>query len=468
MHQWIRLYSQRLAIGEFLKWAADAVAAYSLVFGAAVLTVKLFIPSLWPEILWLSLGVIPLACLAWLWSHRYLFSQTQTVALLDQKLGTGGLLMTLSELPDDQWQAYLPDSKEQWQSSLPRLWPVRFGKRIALPLLFAGCACFVPLRDVSPEKLQPNYVGQKTTEQLDALLEDLSKKNVMEEEEKLQLKKEIQKLAEDTRHTPLTHEKWELVDALRKRMQMRLETTSLSIQKALEATQTLSKSSDLAKSSDLGDLSLDRAQTLEKNLSDTLSKLMQNGSLADASRELQDKLNKHMKNGGLQLPEDPAERQALLDDLEEFLDKEWNQLAELQKKCNHCEGDLENFEDFDLAICPHCGDKKAKCKGGGCVAGNIPGRGGIMRGRGDAKMTWGKESDENGMKFKELVLPPGFLEDPKNQVLKVTLTAPNEQPAETAERNEQKHIDLSTGRETWNRKLRPRHRQVVQRYFESK
>ncbi len=49
-----------------------------------------------------------------------------------------------------------------------------------------------------------------------------------------------------------------------------------------------------------------------------------------------------------------------------------------------------------------------------------PGRGGATRGRGDAAITFGDESDASGLKFKEVVLPPGTLDDPENRVLKIT------------------------------------------------
>ncbi len=98
----------------------------------------------------------------------------------------------------------------------------------------------------------------------------------------------------------------------------------------------------------------------------------------------------------------------------------------------------------------------------------MPGRGGVNRGRGDAPLTWGDESDETNTKFKEVVLPPGFLEDPKGEILGVTKTAPNEEPAESAPRSARRQVNPASGQETWKRKLRPRHRNVVRKYFHSK
>ena len=98
----------------------------------------------------------------------------------------------------------------------------------------------------------------------------------------------------------------------------------------------------------------------------------------------------------------------------------------------------------------------------------MPGRGGINRGRGDAELTWGEESDLANTKFKELVLPPGFKEDPKDEVVAVTKSAPDVDPAANVAHGVRRLFDPSAGKETWNRKLRPRRRRVVRNYFDSK
>ena len=106
--RWIDRYSARIRVGEFLRRAADWGAAYLFTFGAVVLVVKLAIPQAWPHVLWLAAGVVPALGAAWWLARRGTFSRWQSVARLDAALGTGGLLMTLSERPDDDWAARLP------------------------------------------------------------------------------------------------------------------------------------------------------------------------------------------------------------------------------------------------------------------------------------------------------------------------------------------------------------------------
>ena len=82
-------------------------------------------------------------------------------------------------------------------------------------------------------------------------------------------------------------------------------------------------------------------------------------------------------------------------------------------------------------------------------------------------MTWGDESDKKGTKFKEVVMPPGSMDKPRDEVIGITKTAPTMEPAESAPRSSRRLVDPASGKETWNRKVRPRHRTVVRRYFDS-
>ncbi|MAG92323.1 MAG: hypothetical protein CMJ48_01020 [Planctomycetaceae bacterium] len=64
-------------------------------------------------------------------------------------------------------------------------------------------------------------------------------------------------------------------------------------------------------------------------------------------------------------------------------------------------------------------------------------------------------------------MPPGFLEDPDNTVIREKLSAPIVEPDASAPRSARRSLDPAAGRDTWNRKVRPRHRSVVKRYFDT-
>jgi hypothetical protein len=453
--RWIDRYVARMRLGDFLLRAAETGAAFLFAFGAAILIVKLGFPKAWPNVLWAGLGVIPAWGLAWWLSGRSRRGRWESVARLDSALQSGGLLMMLSELPGEhwtgeQWSQALPQVEQAWKQALPRIRPKRFASFLVLPLVFAVGACFVPLREGTSAFVLRNTVGQQAAHELETLLNSIEKEQVLDEEEKQQLREEIEKIAEETRETPLTHEKWETVDALRERMKVRLESASMIALQAGDAAALLS-----ANAGD-DELSLERVELLEKELGEALQKLVNKGVFKGAPEELQEQLARLLKNGKLRMPQEGAERQELLDELREFLDDENRKLEELREKCSNCKGDGDGEED---------------CEGGQCQgnkAGNRPGRGGVTRGRGDAELTWGDEADKAGTKFKEVVLPKGMLDQPKDDIVSIQKTAPNEEAADAAPRSARRDEEAAAGQATWNRKLNPRHRNAVRKYFDSK
>ncbi len=511
MNHWINKHLSRLQFGLFLERAAEWLTGYLFIFGTAVLLVKRLMPQFWPHVLWLGVGVVPVAWFAWKLSRKSAYQREDSVTMLDNELNAGGLLMTLSEAPDDQWEKQLPRVEHIWKESLPRIRPVRFTKFLILPMLFALGSSLIPLKVATPEAIIPHAVSRDAARQLEEMLVALEEENVLEEEEKKELREEIKKLAEETKNQPLTHEKWETVDSLQQRLQMRLETRRMQVAKAKSAAAKLAR----AGRSEVP-LSLEETQKLEKELMAALQKLAKKNPLSKdnpLSKKQQAALEQMMKKGGLSTdPEelkeqmealkkllkdakDPVEmlrkltekqkgekeddgvpqtlskkqlselkrlikrskqqklssnlakRQQQLDDLNDFLDDELDKLAECKKKCNG-----------------------GKCEGGSCnkPCGNKPGKGGITRGRGDADISYGDESTKEGTAFKETILPPGMLDKPREQSIGVSASVPEVNPADSAPRNAARANDPSSGRETWSRELRPRHRKVVRKYFRDK
>lgn len=550
LERWVKRHIQRIRFGQFLHRAADFGAGFLFAFGGVVLIAKLVVPQLWPHVLWLAAGVLPVWGVTWWLVLRHPWDARESVARLDNTLETGGLLMTLSERPDSEWHERLPQVEMLWQRALPRIRPKRFAGYLVLPLAFAVAACFVPLRDESSSLFASSSLAGKEAKKLEELLEKLDESPVLEPEEQKQIKEEISKLAEEAREKPFNHEKWEAIDALRERMRERLDSASSMNEQVQDALQSLSQEMDgaplkltpeeaeqmqkmLEKMQAAGDLdktmkdapqdvrealqkllnakkdglkggdgeksdkeqqealetlmkhlqknpsqnsesrqaaqklaqslqasaskrasNQERQDTLRKNLSQSLQKLEKRGAFSKAPKNLQEQLRRLAKRKeGLDMPKDPKERQKLMDELKEFLDKESSQLDQLAQECSNCSGDC---------------DKEGNCKDGKCKSGKCrTGRGGVSRGRGDAPLTWGDEATKNGVRFKEVELPPGEATDPKDEVLRVTRTAPTDKPAESAARGEQRKQDPAAGSVTVNHKLSPRHRGAVRRYFEN-
>lgn len=446
MERWVQRYSRRLAVGRFLEHFAEWFAGFLFAFGAIVLAVKLVAPTFWPHVLWVGLAAIPVTGAAWWLSRRSPFSRTESIAMIDRKLDAGGLIMTLCEKPDEDWAEQLP-TEPAWRNVLPKLRPVRVARFLILPLAFAAAACLIPPREARTEMVRPNVVGKEAAEKLGESLKLLEEANVLEEKDEKELREAIQKLAEETEETPLTHEKWETVDALREKLRMRADSASLVVSQGEAAAGALASAQESGE-----ELSLERTERLEQDIIDALNKLSAGGKLPGQSTELGKKLSKLASTGKLQLSQNAGERKKTLGELKEFLKSESKKLGECRSQC-----------------CSECNGSGCKeCKSGNCTAGgSMPGRGGINRGRGDAELTYGDESDGKNTKFKELALPPGFLDDPQNDIKSVTLTAPEVNPAASAPRAALRADDPATGKETWNRPLRPRHRAVVRNYFGS-
>jgi hypothetical protein len=442
---WIARHRRRLSAGLFLAAFADAFAVFLLAFGTAVLVVKLARPDWWPHILWLAVGTIPVAIWAWRRSVRGAFSFAEAVALLDRRVGARGLLMTLSEAPDPQWNARLASVNADWKSSLPRFRPMRTVRRLWLPVAFAFGCCWAPLREARTEMtVRPNVVGPQVAESLAETLKLLKENEVLDKKEAEQLKDAIEKLAQESKGAPLTHESWEVADSLRDKMRVRAEEAMSAASKARDALDALS--ADLSKLG--GTLTAERREQLQAEALESLRKLSKEGKFAKASPELQKQLQRMLKEGRLQLSKDPVLREQMLSDLKAFLEAESMKLAKARGEGGESDGDEFNDENSD-------------------EEGEGPGKGGVDRGRGDAKLTWGDESEENGIKFKETILPPGTPDKPNKEVISQSATTPKAEPAAAAPRAAGRSAGPETGRETWNRTLRPRHRVVVRTYFDS-
>ena len=438
MDRWIERQMRRLRFGRFLERGAEWWAGFLFAFGAAVLASKLVWPALWPHVLWGALGVVPVSFVIWVRARREAHTRREAVALLDQQLGTGGLLMTLSESPDERWAQRLPVGEHLWSESLPKLRPERLARYLALPLIFAMGACLVPVREARTLSAAPRTVGPQATQRLSEMLEALDEASVLEPEEQRQLEAEIEQLADQTNKAPLTHEKWETLDALRERLQMRLNTAELTVSKAQSALAALAGIAG----DEGGLLSVEQNAELQKHVLEALQKMGATGALSQAPAGLREELQRLVQSGEFKLPADAAEQRQMFEQLQEYLSSEAERLSEHRGRF------AESGRVDGLA------STRGESAGGG-----------ITRGSGDAPLTFGEENTELKKKFKEIALPPGYFDEARPEPVGVSLAEPEEQAAESSPRNAPREAAAATGGESWNRELRPRHRRIVRRYF---
>ncbi len=81
-------------------------------------------------------------------------------------------------------------------------------------------------------------------------------------------------------------------------------------------------------------------------------------------------------------------------------------------------------------------------------------------------MSWGDESDEQGIKFRDLEMPQG-VPDPEGELLQTKMTAPQENPIAPNGRSGPRTKTQTAAGEASKQTLRPRHRDVIKKYFGS-
>jgi hypothetical protein len=114
--------------------------------------------------------------------------------------------------------------------------------------------------------------------------------------------------------------------------------------------------------------------------------------------------------------------------------------------------------------------KECDCKG--CLCDGLancdnPGRGGVTRGPGPAKLTFGDETTKDGFKFKEEALPPGEMENLQSTVTGIT---PGRPPTKGEKAGKAASGALAGanagGGSATTAPVLPRHRGAVERYFD--
>jgi hypothetical protein len=451
----------RLRLGAWLalRSALAALTVWAFAWGTVVLALRAALGVPRPPLLW-GLAAMPLALLPALWlALRRLPSASAVRALLDRHARCGGLLMAGEEVGLGGWRQALPDVAQP---------QIRWRGRRAWALL-ASAAAFVLLAFGLPQKglaglagaprLEIGREAARLTEQLDVLKEEA----VLEPKRAESLKDKLRQLRDESEgRDPV--KTLEALDHLQ-------EIAHKSARDAAEST--TQKVEELARAEAL-------AETLRKKAKELDAKATAEGmkELARLSRKAaaeKDVLDKEIDPEML----DALDKGALTSE----------QLKKLSEKLGECKvgkigrvGKLVKVRLLDgeaLGKCKKAGecDKEALeayLKKNGCnglcralAKSNRPGRGGVTRGPGAAKLTFGKESTEDGIKFKEEALPTGDLAALKASKLRGLSTgAPEVNKGGKPAASGALSGAAAGGGSASTPVVLPRHRGAVERYFE--
>jgi hypothetical protein len=455
----IRRFRLTLAALLVLKHALAFLTVWAFLWGTGVLALRAGLGVPRPPLLW-GLAAAPLALVpALVLALRRLPSRSAVRAAVDHSSGCGGLLMAGEEQDLGPWQGGLPAPtrpRVSWRGG--RSWG-----------LLALAACYVLVGFLVPQRLAD--LGSGTPLEVGREVDKLAH--------------QVEALKEEAVLDPAR------ADALKQKLdQLRDQSSGKDPVKTLEALDHLEKvtnqaARDAADSAARQTEEMARAETLAEALRDAAPALSPKvlaeamAALAGLTKQAaaeNDLLAKHLDpetakacHDGKLSPEqlrklaralgggkkDLARRLARLHKAG-LLDRE---ALEKCAKCGECNGEglaeflKENGCKMSLA------DMLSRCKKGG--------RGGITRGPGEADLTFGKETSEEGLKFKEETLPPAALQALKdNQLSGVSQGTPQvgggQDPAQAGAL-----VGARAGGGSANTQVvLPRHRGAVARYFE--
>jgi hypothetical protein len=270
LQHWIDRCCRRLNRGVVLKVTAEWLAVWLCAFGTLLLVTKVAWPALWPHVLWLGLSLVPVVGFAVQRAFRDRYSSTDGAALLDRRMNAGGLLMAVAERPNGRWRQQLPQEEAVWSLALPTVRPVRFARVVALPLAFAVVALLLPARQI-PTSAATSGGTLPAVQELPEMLAELKQAEVLDADEAAFLQEEIDKLVESTSKAPPTPETWRKIDALRARLNDRLDRETRTIEKGRRAAEKLAN----AGKNGVPPLTKEQRRQLEKDLADALKRTRQ-------------------------------------------------------------------------------------------------------------------------------------------------------------------------------------------------
>jgi hypothetical protein len=429
----LRRLERRLAVGLFLDiWPTWAIASL-LLSGTVALVCRMFIARAALALVWLwlvpVLAAIPVLILCW----RRAYQPAEVAALADWLGGGKGMLLSLAERNDPAWA----DSALAQRAStfaLPRFRLGRASAALLAAFSFLTVALMVPQR-VRTADTNP-ILAEQIAADLTAAVVELKQQALITPAEEQRLEEEITRIRESAEKR-VDASSWEAADALREQVVAGLSEKQDAVKWAQES---LARYAAAARAGGSGQSNAAQAAELMK----ALEKLAQSGLLGGASPELLQAL----KDGTL-----PTDAAALRDLMASMA----GQLADADGRFAGLGKLGKEFGRFDPAEFPLGTDPAPDGDG-------TPGRGGVNRGRADADLTWGQETQRYD-KFKSQALPPGAPRSPDDWAPVVVLPGAPQEAATLGAQSAAREYAAAAGQAAWRRSLAPRHLDAVKKYF---
>jgi DNA-binding MarR family transcriptional regulator len=452
---WFRF---RLATLLALKYGLGWLSVWAFLWGIAVLVLRTAAGTPRPPLLW-GLAGLPLVLLpALVMALRRLPPRTVMRAVLDHQSHSGGLLMAGAETDIGHWQETLPaitTPQIRWHGG--RSWGL-----FALAASFVLLSFLVPQWFVNLAAANPLEVGDEV-EKLANQIEVLKEEAILVPERAESLQEKLSQVREEASgQDPV-----KTLEALDHLQDVTSKAAKEAAESALQKTEQLAQAETLAAALQEAGATLD-AKVQTEAMTDLAALLQKAAAETDLARHLDPEAMKACKAGSLnpeQLKQIAAALRGSKQDLSKVLDKLHKAgLIDLEtlkqcEACGQCNGAAL------AALLKECQGNQSVAE---CLAQcNNPGRGGVTRGRGDAPLTWGEKTSEEGVKFKEETLPPAALAALKeSQLAGVSQGAPQVEKGGGPSRPGALQGAAAGGGSANTQLILPRHRGTVERYFE--
>ena len=428
----LRRLERRLTIGLFLDvWPIWAIASV-LLAGLVALACRLFVPAAAPYLAWLWLSPLVAAVPVLILCMARKYRPDEVVAIADWLNGGHGLMLTLMEHKNEAWAGRLDDAT----FALPRLRPWRRLAWLPAALAFLAVALSVPQRipRASTTVLAADIAGD-----LETTVDALKQQQLMTPEEEKTLEQEIERIRRAAEER-VDASAWEAADALKEKV----AATVADKQDAVRwAEETLARYAAAAQAAPAGEVK-PGAETAE--LTRALENLAKSGLLANAPPDLQ----RLLRDG--KLPADPKTMRELAAAVSKYLAEAKGRMGDLARMG-------KEFGRFDPSEFP------IEFNASGPDGHGNPGSGGINRGRGDAPLTWGRESLPLD-RFKAQALPPGAARSADDWAPLAEMPGTPQESPESSARSAARQYASAPGQAAWRRTLAPRHQSAVKKYFD--
>ncbi|MCA9072187.1 MAG: hypothetical protein KDA84_24845, partial [Planctomycetaceae bacterium] len=252
----------------------------------------------------------------------------------------------------------------------------------------------------------------------------------------------------------LTSEEWETRDFLRQQFDEKLSREETQLADAGQKVASLAKllegnEDKIVELLPKNQADWDKVAKVMKDLSDR-------GALPELPESMGPQMQKLIQQGTLKLAEDPKLRGQVLSQVQQLLK---NRSLKVQ--------DVRSQFDNVFAQSMRRNTARNQMKPAD-PSGTEPSESSTALGTG-GKLKWGDVSKEIQAKFKQVVLPPGFLDDPTNKIADVTpsnRTPRSLPPSENVSPDLPTEFEPATGGEVRTRELPPRYRSIVKKYFQ--